>query len=376
MKPDARPVPVMLMIRELGIGGSERQMSVVARSLDRSRFEPHVGCFRPDGLRRKELDEAGVPVAQFHVTSFKSPGVITGAIALGRYIRRHGIRLVHSFDLPTCLFTIPALAVFRSAIPVSSQRSHRELLSSGERRLLRITDKLTRAVVVNSQQLRRHVIEDERVAPERVLLCYNGIDLEIFRPPVENCARQPELAGAPLVIGVVCALRPEKDLGTLVRAFALVRGKRPGAKLAIVGDGPCKEELQKLAAELGIGGDVVFVPATRTVVPWLHSIDIFVLPSTSEALSNSLMEAMACGCAVVASKVGGNPELVEHEVTGLLFSSRQPDDLAGCLGRLMDSPELRRRFGQAATGFIHNQFSISASAARMGEIYEQLLASS
>lgn len=368
-----RPVPVMLMIRELGIGGSERQMSVIARSLDRSRFEPHVGCFRPDGLRRKELDEAGVPVAQFPVTSFKSPSVITGAIALHRYIRRHGIRLLHSFDLPTCLFAIPALSLFRSAIPVSSQRSHRELLSPGEVRLVRITDKLTRAIVVNSQQLRRHVVEDERVPAERVLLCYNGIDLKIFRPPGEAAARQPELASAELVIGVVCALRPEKDLSTLIRAFATVRGNRPGLKLVIVGDGPCKEDLQKLTAELGIGAAAVFIPATRTVVPWLHSIDIFVLPSTSEALSNSLMEAMACGCAVVASNVGGNPELVDPDVTGLLFPAGQPDDLAGCLWRLIDNPELRRRFSQAAASFIYENFSIPASAARMGDIYEQLL---
>jgi len=365
----------MLMIRELGIGGSERQMSVVARSLDRRRFEPHVGCFRPDGLRRKELDDAGVPVAQFPVKSFKSPGIIAGAIALHRYISRHGIRLVHSFDLPSCLFTIPALSVYRSAIPVSSQRSHRELLSSTERRLVRITDRWTRAVVVNSQQLRRHVIEDEQVPSERVLLCYNGIDLEVFHPPGDNHARPPELAGASLVIGVVCALRPEKDLGTLMRAFAQVREGRNGLKLVIVGDGPCKGELQRLATELGLAPDVVFIPATRTVVPWLHSIDIFVLPSTSEALSNSLMEAMACGCAVIASDVGGNPELVEREVTGLLFPSQQVDDLAECLSRLLDNPDLRRRFGQTATELIHNKFSIPASAARMGEIYEQLLAS-
>src|SRR5215510_12205577 len=98
----------MLMIRELGLGGSERQLSVMARSLDRSRFAPHVGCFRPEGLRRKELDDAGVPVVRFPVDSFRSPGIVPAAFAFHRYIRRHGIRLVHSFDLPSCLFAIPA----------------------------------------------------------------------------------------------------------------------------------------------------------------------------------------------------------------------------------------------------------------------------
>ena len=124
---------------------------------------------------------------------------------------------------------------------------------------------------------------------------------------------------AALVVGVVCVLRPEKGLETLLDAFAEVHAIEPGLKLAIVGSGPCLPDLQERARALGIIERCVFEPATPRVADWLRGIDIFVLPSLSEALSNSLMEAMACGCTVAASRVGGNPELVAHGETGMPF---------------------------------------------------------
>lgn len=364
----------MLMVRELGIGGSERQLSMVARGLDRARFTVHVGCFRDDGLRRRELDEAGIPVVRFAVDSFVSPAIVSQAFALRRYVKRHGIRLVHSFDLPTGLFMVPALAILRGAIPVSSQRAHRELAIQRYLPLIRLTDKLARSIVVNSQQMRRHLIDDERVPESKVHLCYNGIDLTAFQPPAPGAPR-PEAAAGSFNIGVVCALRPEKDLATLLRAFAQLRTSvAQPMRLLIVGDGPCRDEWQQLAREIGIAQDVLFVPATSTVTPWLHAIDVFVLPSVSEALSNSLMEAMACGCCAVASRVGGNPELVAHESTGLLFEKQDTAGLIHCLQRLVGQPELRQRLSHAGMTRIHAEFSIQASAERMGAIYRQMLA--
>jgi glycosyltransferase involved in cell wall biosynthesis len=117
----------------------------------------------------------------------------------------------------------------------------------------------------------------------------------------------------------------------------------------------------------------VWQPATPDVAPWLRSFDIFVLPSRSEALSNSLMEAMACGCPVVASNVGGNPELVDDGARGLLFEPGNPQALAGALRRLMEDPDLARSFASNAEAFIREGFSRAVAAARMGEIYGSFL---
>jgi L-malate glycosyltransferase len=363
--------PVLLMARQLDLGGSERQMTEIAKALDRSRFEPHVGCFRPEGLRGRELQAAGIPIAHLPVYSFVSPGAISGAWQLARYIRRHKIQLVLTYDYPLTVFAVPVAHFFTSAMVLSSARSHRDLIPSNYLKLIRKTDRLVDAIVVNCEFLRRHLEKDENVPASRIQLCYNGIDLEQFQ--AGTSPRPDALPPGAFVIGVVCALRPEKGLSTLLKAFAGIRNARPGLKLAIVGSGPMSEPLQAEARALDIWDSCVFAPGTKHVADWLRAIDIFVLPSLSEAFSNSLMEAMACGCCAVASNVGGNPELVRNGETGLLFEARDAAGLTAALRTLIENEPLRERLRTAGERMLHARFSIRTSAERMGEIFASLI---
>jgi glycosyltransferase involved in cell wall biosynthesis len=367
------PWPVLLMARALEGGGSERQLREVAKALDRSRFQPHAGCFRPEGAGRRELEAAGVPVIHFPVYSFLSPQAMSGALQLMRYVRRHQIRLIHTFDYPTTVFAVPAGRFLTSAAVLSSQRSHRDLIPRSYRRLVRMTDHLVDGMVVNCDFVRRHLEQEERVPAARIQLCYNGIDLEAFG--AGEAPRPPELPPDSFVIGVLCALRPEKGLPTLLQAFARVRHLRAAMKLAIVGDGPMLESLQVEARALGIREHCIFALATVEVRKWLCAMDIFVLPSLSEALSNALMEAMACSRPVVASNVGGNPELVRNGETGLLFQPSDAASLAAALQTLIENQSLRQRLAEAGAKFVRERFSMRVSAERMGEIYGQLIPS-
>ncbi len=356
------PWPVMLLARELDLGGSERQMTEIAKTLDRSRFTPHVGCFRPQGMRAPELAAAGVPVVHLPVDSFASLGAVSEAWKLASYIGEHGIRLVHTFDYPLTLFAVPVARWFTNAVVVSSQRSHRELIPARYRRLIRMTDRIADAIVVNCEFVQRHLELDEGVPGERIRLCYNGVDLETFRPGTER--REA------VTIGVVCALRPEKDLGTLIDAFA--RLGRPDWRLRITGSGSMLGELRSQALDKGLAADGIFEPATPNVAQCMRDIDIFVLPSRSEAFSNSLLEAMACGCCPVASRVGGNPELVRHGDNGMLFEGGQAGELSRVLASLMNHRLLRQQLAAKAR-CIAERFSIGATARRMEEIYTELI---
>jgi glycosyltransferase involved in cell wall biosynthesis len=255
---------------------------------------------------------------------------------------------------------------------VSSQRAFRDLSPGPYRHLLRLTDLLSDAVVVNCRALRRHLVEDYGVPEAKIRLCHNGIDTDQFRPAPR--ARPVELQGAAAVIGVVCALRPEKGLPTLLEAFARVRKATPGARLLIVGSGEMLPKLEALRTHLNLGDACLFKPATADVAAWLNVLDVFVLPSLSEAFSNSLMEAMACGCAVVASEAGGNPELVEDGRTGLLFKTGDPADLAAKLQRLLGQESLRRNLAETGRRFIHQGFSLASATRNMEGIYRELLA--
>ncbi len=182
------PIPILLMARELNLGGSERQMAEIARTLDRSRFDPRVGCFRPAGLRADDLRAAGVPIVHFPMPSIAS---LKGDINIARYIRQQHIRLVHTFDTPANLSGVPAARLAGSAIVLSSQRVDRALWPVWQRHALRITDRLVDGIVVNCEFLRRHLRDEEKVPDGLIHLCYNGIDTRAFQPVHDATVRTP-----------------------------------------------------------------------------------------------------------------------------------------------------------------------------------------
>jgi L-malate glycosyltransferase len=372
-RPRPQRHPVLLMARQLDLGGSERQLCEMARSLDRDRFEVHVGCFRHGGIRAREIDAHAIPLVEFPVRSFRSlPNLWTSITSLCEYARRHKIRLVHAFDPPSSVFVGISAAFLGRVVVLTSQRSFRQTLTPGFRACLRLSDRLSDGVIVNCKAIRDHLTSDEWVSFPHIHLCHNGVDGSRFR---RSATPRNDIAPArALVIGTVCGLRPEKDLPTLLRAFAACHASDPNVFLVLVGDGPQRVELQRQARDLGIASHCLFQPTTHDVVPWLSVIDIFVLPSTFEALSNALMEAMACACACVASRVGGNPELVQHNDTGLLFEKGHVQDLVKHLQALIGDANLRQRLGRRAAVFIGENFSLSAAAERLGAIYDKAMA--
>jgi glycosyltransferase involved in cell wall biosynthesis len=229
-------------------------------------------------------------------------------------------------------------------------------------RILRASDRIADGIVVNCEFIRHHLIHDEHVPADRIHLCYNGLDEKFF-------AFQEREAQRPLTIGCVCALRPEKNIALVVDALALLSGCR----LLIVGSGPSEAELKERVSHKQLQDKVTFVPANADVPHWLHQIDVFVLASKTEAFSNSLMEAMACGCAVIASDVGGNPELVGRDERGLLFQEGSVNDLHQKLAQMFFHPEMRARKARTARAFIEERLTRKASVARMSEIYEHFL---
>jgi glycosyltransferase involved in cell wall biosynthesis len=374
------PVNVLIMARELNLGGVERDVAKIAMGLDRARFTPHVSTYNAEGLRYDELRKAGVPVIHFPLRSLLSMDALRCALRMRRYIKKHKIQIVHSYDSSGAFGTPVALA---SGVPVvlTSQLSYRALLDARTRKLLKMTDRMSDAVLVNCEAIRQYMIEDEKVPAERVELCYNGVITDEFYPPEDRgTARPPEIADASVVVGTVCALRPEKALGLLQEAFAKVRARRSeaanaGLKLLIVGSGVELAGLQANAVRLGIADASVFVPATKEVARWMRAIDIYVLPSYSEAFSNSLLEALACGCSAIGSRVGGTPELIgSGEERGFLFENRNVEELADKLAKQIENPGLRRQFGENAVNFVRKNLTMEIAVERTAAIYDKLLA--
>jgi glycosyltransferase involved in cell wall biosynthesis len=365
------PIPVLLMARQLTIGGCERDLAKLAMNLDRSQFLPYVGCFHPDGYRAEELRAAGIPIITFPVRSFYSASALAGANTMRRFLREHRIQVVHPFDVPTDMFAVPVARLCGVPAVISCQLSFRDMSPPIHRRLLRWTDPFAHRIVVNSNAVRDHLIADEGIRPGSIFVCHNGVETRMYFPAPPE--RPAALKGASLVVGSLCVLREEKRLDLLVSAFAQIKMLLANLKLLIVGSGPMLEALQKQSRDLGIAADCVFEPAQSDVVPWLRNIDIFVTPSFSESFPNALLEAMACGCAPIGSSVGGIPELIEHGQNGFVFKTGDVADLTGCLRQLITSSDLRDRFRAAAARTAETRFSMSIHVRKIQSLYRELL---
>lgn len=364
------PVPVLLMVRELDQGGVERDVAKIAVYLDRTRFVPHVATYNAHGMRYEELRSAGVPILHLPLRSLASREAIYSGFRLRRYIREHGIKVVHSYD-PIGIYGLVIARMAGVRIVIGSQLSYRNLFDPRTQKLLRWADRYSDAIFVNCEAIRRYMVEDEHVPADKVELCYNGVITTEFFPAEEP--RPAELAPADLVIGTVCALRWEKGLPLLQEAFAKLNFPDRKLQLVIVGSGVELPRLQENAVRLGIGAASVFMPAQRSVARWMRAMDIFVLPSLSEAFSNSLLEAMACGCCVVGSRVGGTPELIGENSRGLLFEPGNSQDLANRLTQLIEDESLRVEFGRRAAQHARENLSIELAAKRTADIYDRLL---
>jgi glycosyltransferase involved in cell wall biosynthesis len=371
--PRNQPIPVLLMTRELGIGGCERDLAKLALGIDRARFDPHVACFVSGGFRAQELERAGLPILDLGVPSFRSRSFPSALRRLSRYITSRRIQILHALDVPANLLGAAVGFARRVPVVITSQLGARDLYDRRTQRMLRWTDRLAHLVVVNCEFQRQQLISREGVPASRIAVCYNGVDREDFRPPADPSARRnilpPPLRAASLVIGTVAALRPEKDLATLIEAFSRVQRVREGMRLVLVGDGPMLETWRSLAERLGIAPLCHFEPATANVADWIRAIDIFVLCSTSESFSNSLLEAMACGCCPVASRVGGLPEMIIDEENGLLIEAGNPADLAAKLERVIRDDRLRATLGARAAQHAHAKFSVQTFVRNMEELY-------
>jgi glycosyltransferase involved in cell wall biosynthesis len=344
----------------------------IAKNLNPERFQVHVGAVMASGMRATELTEAGIPILELPVRSLYGPSTLTGIRLLRSYLKKHRIQIVHTFDAPLNVFAAPVARFSGSPVVLTSQRCYRDLIAPKYHRLLRFSHRIADAVVANCEAMRAHLRSDYGVPDQKIRVLYNAVDTSIFN--AAGRPRMPELRDDTLVIGSVGLLRPEKCLNLLVQAFAEVRRRNAdvNVKLVLVGSGEELPRLQRQAEELGIAGACLFQPAAANVVPWLRSIDVFVLPSRSEALSNSLLEAMACGCCPVASRVGGNPELVVPGETGILFESGDAGGLARALETLIGNPELRLRLAAQAAD-ASARFSTDAALQRAEAIYLESL---
>lgn len=361
--------PAVLLIGDtLDLGGTERQFAEVACGLNRVRWDLHVSCVRAEGPLSARLEVAGVRAWSCGRGSFKSPRYLVSVWGLVRYLRAHRIRLVHSFDFYSNLLGVPAARLARVPAVIASQRDLGDLRPRPQSRVHATVLRLADYVLVNSTAAADRV--NRSVPGARIVVIPNGVDLARFSPAPGPARRR----GEQVTVGALANLRPEKGLEDLIRAAALVREHCPNVRFAVWGEGPLRPQLAGLIRTLALEGVFELRGLTMEPEAGLRTFDIFVLPSTSESCSNALLEAMATGLPVVATRVGGNTALVEDEETGLLVPAADPSSLAKALIRLVENPALAAQLAAAGRARVRAEFSLDRLVARVEALYDRALA--
>jgi glycosyltransferase involved in cell wall biosynthesis len=339
------------------MGGQEKLLVEFARHADRSRFDMQVVSISTRGVLADEIESCGCPVTSLEERDGFRIGLFW---RLARWLRRERIDVVHTHDSRPLIYGAGAARLARVSRVVHTQHGQSLRLSQRQSRLVNFMAGLTDRFACVSKDAARLAVE-QGVDAKKVCVVWNGIDTARF-------AYAPAGSGAVVAVG---RLQPEKDHETLLRAAALAIHEDATFRLQIAGDGPCMGSLRELATELGIQRQVSFLGEVRDVNGLLQRGGLFVLPSLSEGVSLTLLEAMASGVPIVATRVGGNPEVVLDGETGVLVAPQDPVALAGAMLRLRRDDAERRRLAAAGRERVERFFDVRRMVAEYEAMYER-----
>jgi glycosyltransferase involved in cell wall biosynthesis len=363
------------------MGGAPNHLVHVLERLDRRRFAPLLCCLTTD---RKEsallLDKVralDVPILDAQLrdapNALGRPHSFLQMARLARELKRRRVRIVHSYLFHANWFGTLTARLARIPVAIVSRRSIDVYPRARDRWACRIADRLADCVIAVAQAVRDHAHVTDGCPLGKIVVIPNGIARLPPSAGVDPSAALQVGAGEH-VIGTISRLVWKRGNEELLEAAALVRQAIPSATLVVVGDGPRRAALEARARELGLNGGVRFLGAVPQAARLLPHFDVFVLSSVLEGMSNSLLEAMAAGRPVVATRVGGNPEVVVEGETGFLVPPRDARALADAVLRLLRDRELAHRFGQAARRRVESQFTLEQMVQRMEDLYADLLA--
>ncbi len=359
----ARPARVVMLLQDLAFGGTQRQALELAKRLDRSRFAPQFWMLTDVRDFAPQAAAAGIPL------KWLSPSRTVGLSSLAALWR--ALDRDRDADRPDLLLPLTAVPniwgrVFARLrkLPaiIATCRGGGAVARQHERWLAG----LAAHHIANATPIKDQLVRLGR--PEaKITVIANGVDTDHFTPPPEELRPVREV--------VLCLARycEDKDHETLLRAFEVTVARRPRAELWLIGDGPLRTRVRTLAARSPVRGNIRTYPAAPDPRPFFQQASVVALSSIREGLPNVILEAMAMGLPVAATAVGGIPDVVEPERTGLLCPARNPEALGENIAALLADEDKRLRFGQAARCRAVEHFSMESMVRRHEAVFERVL---
>ena len=372
-----RQINVLYLINALlYLGGAERVVANTVALVDRRRYRPTVCTLLPRGSLEAEIEKYGVRVVSLGARSKLDLTIIP---KLFRLLKQEKIDILHSFLFHA---NIVGRIVGRLAgVPIMLS-SERIIEIEGKNRLLlnRLTAPLADKIIVVSDAVKEFAIRKIGISPSKLVTIYNGVDLSKYSekaaaPGVEARKRALDIDLSHRVVGTVGNLEARKGYEYLLQAASLVltENRERGITFLLVGEGSQRVKLENLAKDLGISSSVIFAGYRDDIPQVLSAMDVFVLASIYEGLPNALLEAMAMGKPVVATRVAGIPDVVADGEMGILVHRRNPHALASAIRTLLVDEERAQEMGYMGRKRVEDAFTVETMVAKTEELYEELI---
>jgi sugar transferase (PEP-CTERM/EpsH1 system associated) len=366
-----RPINVLHLIQGLESGGLETVTVSLLERLDRTLYQPSICCFDNLGSLMERIKGK----IKVHFLQRRQGIDYTYPIKLARLLKKEQIEILHLHN--STAFFYGVLAGKIAGVPVIIYTEHARDIFPSMR--VRIADKalslFTHRIVVVAEYLKRNLVRYEKFNPKKITVIYNGVDPQKFNGDFDSRAVKKtfDIDEDRLVIGIVARLDPIKNHKCLLRAMKMVVAELPKTILLIVGDGPFLQELKSFINTLSLNSYVRFL-GMRSDIPELMSImDVFVLCSLSEGLPLTLLEAMASGRAIIATNVGGIPEVIEHGINGLLVEPDNHRALTEAIIQLLRDKSLAKRISESARNKLMENFTLDKMTEKYKEIYQDCI---
>jgi glycosyltransferase involved in cell wall biosynthesis len=358
------PLKTLLLTTAFDRGGAERILVQYATRLPREKYCVSAAALQGrSGAIAAELNREGIPTLDLRMTAKGDFRVIGN---LRRLLLRERIQLLVSFMFHSNL--LARLVGWQCGVPIRVSTEH--IMSwehLGRRTLNRWTLPLATHVITVSRAVGVYASREFAIPPARLTVIPNGVDTARFHPMIRVAH------GCRCIIGCTARLHVKNDHATLLRAFSYLASSRDDVELLLIGRGPEEARLRDMARQLHLANRVRFVGEQPDVTPFLAEMGVYVQPSLTEGLSVSILEAMACGLPVVATAVGGTPEVVVEGETGFLVPSQKPEPLAAALERLLSDHTLAASFGRAGRARVEAHFSEATMLQRVEALLDQLV---
>ncbi len=361
---------VMLITHDLAIGGLQRVVATLCQTINQDFFECCVVCLRDKGDFTQDILDCGIPV---YLIEQKQNGVdYFSFLKVAALIRRFKPNTIHTHNTQPFMDGVMG-ALCAGILPTIIHTDHAREFPDKWRYMVieRILSWFTYKVVGVSDHTSKNLVAYEKIAPKKVVTIPNGICGDIYEKIFDNQALRASLSIPPecLLFGIGVRLCEQKAIGILLQAFKQVAESSAPCMLLIAGTGPLDAQLQQQAKSLGIDTKVKFLGPRLDIGALLSLFDIYVLPSLWEGLPMVLLEALAAGCPIIASRVGGISTAITNEENGLLVAPNDVHELAKAMKRLMSDSILRKQFAQQGKQTFKTHFSAQAMTRKYEKLY-------